>query len=99
MAIDFVVQDAAGAALGEPVTSTIDFLSLELPFSEFPMLAALMPWGKTVFNRKQAGWLSEELLRLKSKGQPQIEDDLRLLAEMCEEVASTWHLYLVALGD
>lgn len=101
MPIDFVVQDASGAAQGEAVTSPIDFVGLELAFSEFPMLAGLQPWGKTVFNRKQVHWLMEDVLRLRTNGLGRVplEGDLHALAEMCARVASAWHLYLVALGD
>lgn len=101
MPIDFVVQDASGAAQGEALTSPIDFVGLELAFSEFPMLAGLQPWGKTVFNRKQVHRLMEEVLRLQTNGSDPLSlgGDLHTLAEMCARVASAWHLYLVALGD
>lgn len=99
MAIDFVVQDAAGVAQGDALSSPIDFVGLELDSKDFPMLAGLAPWGRTIFNRKQAGWLLDELVRVAPSDPLMPNHDYERLTSMCQQVARSWHLYLVALGD
>ena len=99
MAIDFVIKDEAWRSKSESFRPTFEFPELRLDPARFPLLAYLDPWGRTTFNRRQAGALVRELEQLVDVVPPGANGDVEKLKALCEEVMRRQHHFLVALGD
>jgi len=99
MALIFSVESPSSGEDEAPVALDFDLFEHKLSYAEFPMLACLNPWGKTVFNRQQAPYVEAEIERVIAVVDPHRQATLREVVRQCQVVSKQWHAYLVINGD